>query len=296
MYFCIKAKVDRLILIKYANIIKMKKFDFSLLFVITILLLSCEKSVEDPAQMLLAKAKEQYAINDYNRVKMYIDSISVAYPKAYKTRREAELLRREVMLKEKQRDVEYFTNVYNTLVQRRDSLVTGFVFTKEGQYQDIGNYTVASQALVLNQFNSFLRASVREDGDAYLASYYRGAKIAHKTLKVSTDDGFVICEKPMLSRSYWNYGVYNERREFRYGADDGLMDFIASSTTPLKVQLIGDIGKFEYVLRAEDVVAVKRIIEFSNLLKTLEEAHTMLDEAQRSLDFLIKSQQRSQNN
>ena len=274
----------------------MKKIYLLLLLVATALFLSCEKSVEEPARQLLAEAKELYAENDYNSARSLIDSISVAYPKAYKTRREAEVLRREVMLKEKQRDVEYFTTMYEMLTERRDTLVADFVFNKDAQYQDMGYYTMPSQAIALNPFNCFLRASVKENGEAYLASYYRGAKIAHKTLKVSSGDSFVTCDKPFISRSYWYLGGYNERREFRYGADNGIMDFIASATEPIKVELFGDQGKYEYILRDEDVTAIKRVIELSNLLKMVEEARSMRDEAQRSLDFLIKSQQRSQQN
>ena len=272
----------------------MKKIHLSLLLVATALLFSCEKSVEEPARLLLAEAKELYAGSDYNSARSIIDSISVAYPKAYKTRREAEVLRREVMLKEKQRDVEYFASMYNMLAERRDTLVTGFTYNKDAQYQDMGYYTVPSQAIALNPFNCFLRASVKENGDAYLASYYRGAKIAHKTLKVSSGDSFVTCDRPFISRSYWYLGGYNERREFRYGADDGIMDFIASATGPVKVELFGEQGKYEYMLRDEDVTAIKRVIELSNLLKMVEEACAMRDEAQRALEFLIKSQQRSQ--
>lgn len=278
------------------NINAMKKLHLLLLLAATYTLFSCEKSIEEPARLLLAEAQELYAADEYNSARILIDSISMTYPKAYKTRREAEILRREVMLKEKQRDVEYFTGMYDVLVERRDSIVTGFTFNKDAQYQDMGYYTVPSQAIALNPFNSFLRASVKENGDAYLASYYRGAKISHKTLKVSSGESFVICENPFSSRSYWYLGVYNERRDYRYGADDGVMDFIASATDPVKVNISGEQGKYEYMLRDDDVKAIKRVIELSNLLKMVEEARSMRDEAQRSLDFLIKSQQRSQDN
>ncbi len=278
------------------NINAMKKLHLLLLLTATFTLFSCEKSIEEPARLLLAEARELYAADEYNSARILIDSISMTYPKAYKTRREAEILRREVMLKEKQRDVEYFTGMYDVLVERRDSLVTGFTFNKDAQYQDMGYYTVPSQAIALNPFNSFLRASVKENGDAYLASYYRGAKISHKTLKVSSGESFVICENPFSSRSYWYLGVYNERRDYRYGADDGVMDFIASATDPVKVNISGEQGKYEYMLRDDDAKAIKRVIELSNLLKMVEEARSMRDEAQRSLDFLIKSQQRSQDN
>ena len=279
---------------RYEYIYTMKKLHLSLLIVAASILFSCEKSVEESARLLLAEARGLYALNEYNTARMLIDSLSLTYPKAYKTRREAELLRREVMLKEKQRDVEYFTGMCDALSSKRDSLVAGFVFNKEGQYQDMGYYTVPSQAIALNPFNNFLRASVRENGDAYLTSYYRGAKIAHKTLKVSAGDSFVVCDEPFSSRSYWYLGTYNERRDYRYGADNGIMDYISSASSPVKVEISGEQGKYEYMLRGEDAVAIRRVIELSNLLKMLNEANTMRDEAQRALDFLIKSQQRSQ--
>lgn len=274
----------------------MKNIHSLLLSLFAVMLLSCEKSIEEPARQLLAEANDFFATNDYNNAKILIDSISITYPKAYKTRRDAEILRREVMLKEKQRDVEYFTSMYEMLSERRDSLVTEFAYNKDSQHQDMGYYTVPSQAIALNPFNCFLRASVKENGDAYLTSYYRGAKIAHKRLKISSGDGFVACEAPFSSRSYWQLGVYNERRDYRYGDDNGVMDYIASVESPVKVEISGEQGKYEYMLREEDATAIKRVIELSNLLKMVEEAGVMRDEAQRALDFLIKSQQRSQEN
>ncbi|MBO7271810.1 MAG: hypothetical protein J6U89_02925, partial [Bacteroidaceae bacterium] len=101
----------------------MKKIHSLLLLLFAVMLFSCEKSIEEPARQLLAEANEFFATNDYNNAKILIDSISITYPKAYKTRRDAEILRREVMLKEKQRDVEYFTSMYEMLSERRDSLV-----------------------------------------------------------------------------------------------------------------------------------------------------------------------------
>lgn len=285
MYFCVN---------EYYN--TMNRLCLSLLLSAALFLVSCEKSVEEPARRLLDQAKELYAGSEYNAARLIIDSISVTYPKAYKTRREAEILRREVMLKEKQRDVEYFASMYGMLVAKRDSVVAGFSFTKDAQYQDMGYYTVPSQAIALNPFNNFLRASVKENGDALLTSFYRGARISHNTVKVSAGDSFVECSTPFSSRTYKYLGVNNERRDYRYGNDGGIMDFIAAAPSPVTVELKGEHGRYEYTLRPEDVAAVRRVIELSNLLKSAEEARSMRDEAQRSLDFLLKSQLRSQEN
>ena len=264
-----------------------------LLFCVAALFLSCEESVEGRAMLLLEEAKAESNAGNYNTAKLLIDSISVTYPKAYKTRREAELLRRSVMLVEKERDVLFYTSSLESLAVQKDSLLRDFDFNKDSHYQDMGYYTIPSQAMKLNPFNNFLRAYVKENGDAYLTSFYRGKRIAHYQVRISTGDNFVECDKPFQSRSYKELGVYNERRDYKYGNDAGLMDFVSSSGGPFKVELIGEYGKFEYTMRYEDAVAITQVLELSGLLKAMEEVRLLRDEAQRALDFLRKSQERS---
>lgn len=272
----------------------MKKIQFiPLLLFLAFILSSCEKSVEEPARILLGKAQTLYEAGNYNSAKQTIDSMGIAYPKAYKTRREGEILRRQIMLDEKQRDVAYFTALYDSLAVQRDNMVKSFTLNKISKYQDEGFYFVPSQAMGANPFNTFLRAIVKESGDAYLISLYRGTKIGHNTVKVSSGDSFVICDNPLLSRSYKEYGVYNERRDYKYGNDGGVMDFIATADGPIKVELLGGNEKYRYTLRNEDAIAVRQILELSNLLKAVHETSAMRDEAQRALDFLLKSQERS---
>ena len=272
----------------------MKKIHFIPLFLFSALLLSsCEKSVEEPARLLLVKAQGLYDAGNYNSAKQVIDSMGISYPKAYKTRREGEVLRRQIMLDEKRRDVQYFTALYDSLIVQRDEMVKSFTLNKKSKYQDEGFYFVPSQSLGANPFNTFLRAIVKESGDVYLISLYRGTKIGHNAVKVSSGDSFVICDKPLLSRSYKEYGVYNERRDYKYGNDGGIMDFIATADGPIKVELLGGTEKYRYILRNEDAVAVRQILELSVLLKAVQETSVMRDEAQRALDFLLKSQERS---
>lgn len=272
----------------------MKKRYFIPFFLLSALLLSsCEKSVEEPARVLLEKARSLYDAGNYNSAKLTIDSMGISYPKAYKTRREGEVLRRQIMLDEKRRDVQYFTALYDSLIVQRDEMAKSYTLNKKSKYQDEGFYFVPSQAMGANPFNTFLRAIVKESGDVYLISLYRGTKIGHNTVKVSSGDSFVICDKPLLSRSYKEYGVYNERRDYKYGNDGGIMDFIATADGPIKVELLGGTEKYRYILRNEDAVAVRQILELSVLLKAVQETSVMRDEAQRALDFLLKSQERS---
>lgn len=272
----------------------MKKIHVISLFLFSALLLSsCEKSVEEPARLLLAKAQGLYDAGNYNSAKQAIDSMGVAYPKAYKTRREGEILRRKIMLDEKQRDVAYFSALYDSLAAQRDVAVQSFTFNKRTKYQEQGFYSVPSQSMSANPFNTFLRAIVKEDGDAYIVSFYRGKIISHNTVRVSSGDSFVVCDAPFSSRSYKEMGVNTERRDYKYGRDGGIMDFISAADGALKVELLGSAGSYEYTLRNDDAVAVRRILELSVVLKALHETAGMRDEAQRALDFLLKSQERS---
>lgn len=264
-----------------------------LLLLLAAVLVSCEDSVEKPAMELLEEARKEYAAGNYNTARLIIDSLSLTHPKAYKTRREAELLRREVMLDEKQRDVVFYEESLISLAAQRDSLAQTLTLNKDSRYQGTGIYSVPSQAISLNPFNSFLRATVKENGETYITSLYRGKRIAHKSVKVSSGDSFVDCSVPFLTRSYKEAGVYNERVDFKYGADGGIMDFIAASSGPFKVKLEGGYGTFEYTLRHDDVLAISQILELSKVLRAIEETREMGKEAKRALDFLRVSQERS---
>lgn len=263
------------------------------IFAVALLLGACESSVEEGARALLDKAGNEYSAGNYNAARILIDSIKTAYPKAYKTRREAELMRREVLLKEKKRDLAFYKETIASLVSQRDSISKGLTYNKDSRFQDEGVYTAPSQAMALNPFSSFLRASVKENGDTYITSFYRGKRISHKSVRVSAGDNFVDCKVPFLTRSYKEHGVYNERLDFKYGADGGIMDFIAASAGPFKVKLEGSNGDYEYTLRHDDVLAISEVLALSKVLRAIEDTRKMEGEAQRALEFLIRSQERS---
>ena len=79
----------------------MRKYSFLSLFLLLSILLSCEEKVENPALSLLEEAKKECELGNFNNARILLDSLSATYPEAYKTRREAEIFRREVMIKEK---------------------------------------------------------------------------------------------------------------------------------------------------------------------------------------------------
>jgi hypothetical protein len=119
-------------------------------------ILSCASKVEEPAEDLLARARTEYENGRYNNARILLDSIKIVSPKAYKTLREAEILRRETMIKEKERDIVFFEEELQRLVAVKDSLAAQLVFSKDKKYQDQGYYTDKSQAISQNTKNNFL--------------------------------------------------------------------------------------------------------------------------------------------
>lgn len=260
------------------------------------LFFSCGEKAEDPAAALLEEARKECEAGNFNNARMLLDSLSATHPTAYKTRREAEIFRREVMIKEKERDVLYFTSEIERLSACRDSLVSSFTFNKNSRYQDTGYYTSPLQPIASNATSTYLRASVNEDGTAFIVSFYRGRAIEHTTVKVSSNGYYAVCDKPYSSRSYREYGVYSERRDYKYGEDGGIMDFIAAGEAPFVVELLGGSSSHTYTLRASDVEAIKAVAGLAVLLRDITRQRQLLSDAQISLEILRRNSEISKQN
>ena len=257
------------------------------------LMFSCVSNVEDPAEDLLSRARKEYEGGNYNNTRMLIDSIRIVSPKAYKTLREAEKLRREAMKKECERNVVFYENALQSLTATRDSIAAEFDFNFDKRYQNKGYYTVSSQAMAQNVYNNFLRASVHEDGAMYLTSFYRGKSIRHKCVKLSSGDAYVSCDKPFLERNYKDLGVNNERRDYKYGEDGGLIEFVLLAEDAIEVELSGANGKVNYTLRPADAAAIFKAYELSLAICAVKRAEDLLGQARYTLEFLKRSEVRS---
>ena len=266
----------------------------AVLFAVTALFaFSCVSKVEDPAEELLARARVEYESGNYNNTRVLLDSIKIVSPKAYKTLREAEILRREAMKKECERNVAFYESELQSLIAARDSLAATFDFNFDKRYQNKGYYTAPSQAIAQNVYNNFLRASVHEDGAMYLTSFYRGKSIRHKCVKLSAGDTYVMCDKPFLERNYKDLGVNNERRDYKYGEDGGLIEFVLLTEDAIEVELSGANGKVNYTLRPADAAAIRKAYELSLAINAVRRAEDLLGEARYMLEFLKKSEARS---
>lgn len=257
-----------------------------------ILFAACGESVDSKAGKLLQQANEAYAAGEYQSAKLMIDSIRNSYPTAFEARRGALNLMRDVELAEQQRSLDHCNVMIAALSARRDSMLVNFEYEKDSRYQNEGSYIHASQANRLNVFNSLLRARTTESGRAFITSVYRGKRISQHTVKVSAGDSYASCDKAFSAHTYRNLGINNERLDFIYGEDGGIMDFISLATQPITVQLTGSDGNHSYALRGEDAKAVAQVVELSRVLKAIAEHREMAAEAQRHIDFVKKSRER----
>ena len=255
-------------------------------------LVSCGESAEQSAANLLQQADAAYATGNFQSAKIFIDSIRVTYPDVIDVRRKARELKRSVELAEQQRTLDYCRESLAKLEARRDSLLPSFEYEADKRYQDEGSYIVPSQSLRLNVFNSLLRARVTESGKAYITSIYRGKRIAHRSVKVSSGESYVSCSEPFMSHTFRNLGVNNERLDFIAGEDGGLMGFIATAHGPLTVELEGELGKYSYTLRESDAKAIASVLELSMVLSAIAEFKEVAAEAERHITFVEKARER----
>ena len=241
-----------------------------------------EKAVEGDAKELLAQTKAAVEAKEYNKAKMLMDSIRRTYPKAFKTLCEVEDLYHKVLVDEKMRDVAFCESELEKMIVLRDSLIKKFDYRKDSKYEDF------SQAISKNANNCFMRATVNEDAEAVITSYYRGKRIGYKKIKVASGGTFVEVDVKSADRPWTGkeYGSYVERYGFKLGNDGGIMKFIANTQDKVVVELVGESTLHTYELRDSDVKAIREVLELQKLLASIKEMRGMLDEARYALAYL----------
>ena len=261
------------------------------IFAAALISVSCGEDIERSAQALIDEARAAYEVQDYAGAKLLLDSMKSTYPKAFKARRQALQLSRDVELGEQERSLSYYTKQLEQLEQTRDNMLAAFVLDKDSRYQDIGYYMLPEQTIKNNVGNSYLRAQVSEKGVAMITSIYRGKAISHTTLRVSCGDSYAVCEAPKSKYSSKHLGVTTERISYVHGEDGGIMDFVANGDGPFTVELSGK-GKFNYTLRKSDAEAVKSVLELTRVIQAVESMRELRDEAARHIEFVKRSKEK----
>lgn len=257
-----------------------------------LLLVGCKENEDKQAGKVLASAESAYSAGQYQEAKNLIDSIRTAYPKAFETRKAGIVLMQKVELAEMERTIAFQDSLIAQCKEQIEACRSRFVFEKDEQYQDLGVYSVASQALEKNIGRNYLKATVDEKGRLNLVSNWSGsAYIHHRQVRLSVGDNYV--DTPVSDDVYEfkDLGVCYEKCNFTDGKDGGASAFIAmNSDSKISVTLKGEKQTVKSEVSAADRQAIKDVYSLSLLLKSKEEAEQTKDEAQRRIQF-IKSKQ-----
>ena len=258
-------------------------------------LVSCEESIEQKAAHHLDNAKQAFSMGNYNVAKQEIDSIKILYPKAFETRRQGIRLMQQIEEAEQLRAIEYEDSIIALAQAAFDKIKAGYAFEKDERYQDIGLYTIKSQAPQRNTDRTYIRAQVDELGRMTLISNYRGSSyIHHDWLKLSVGDVYVDTPESKDRHEFTDLGVYYEWLSFINGNDGGAAAFISANkdaniTYTLYRKTGPDSSRPVYrnlKLNKDDRYAISSLYELSQVLLTLNEHKNLREEADRHLKFI----------
>lgn len=263
-------------------------------------IVSCEENIEQKAGRHLDNAKEAFSIGNYNLAKQEIDSIRILYPKAFETRRQGIKLMQQVEEAEQLRAIEYEDSMVVAATAAFEKIKGNYVFEKDEQYQDIGLYTIKSQAPNRNIDRTYIRAQVDEQGRMTLISSYRGSSyIHHDWIKLSVGDNYVDTPVSDDRHEFTDLGIYYERLSFINGNDGGAAAFISANkdadiTYTLYRKTGPDSSRPVYrnlKLNKNDRYAIAQLYDLSLILLSLNEHKNLRDEAERHLMFIRSKMQ-----
>ena len=256
---------------------------------------ACEESIEQKATHHLDHAKEAFSIGNFNVAKQEIDSIKILYPKAFEARKQGIKLMQQIEEAEQMRIIEYEDSMIAVAQATFEQIKANYAFEKDERYQDIGLYTIKSQAPQRNTDRTYIRAQVDELGRMTLISSYRGSSyIHHDWLKLTVGDVYVDTPESNDRHEFEDLGVYYEWLSFINGNDGGAAAFISANkdeniTFTLYRKTGPDSSRPVYrnlKLNKDDRYAIAKLYDLSLVLLSLNEHKNLRDEAQRHLIFI----------
>ena len=168
-----------------------------------------------------------------------------------------------------------------------------FVFEKDAEYQNIGNYLHPSQVIEKNLHRSFLRFLVDETGQMTMTSIYCGASnIHHISVKVVAPDGS-FAETPASKDSYEtsDLGEKIEKSDYKLGEDGNAIGFIyLNKDKNIKVNYQGE-RSYSTTMTPADRQAAASVYELSQLLSSITQIKKEMEEANLKIEFVKRKMQ-----
>lgn len=249
---------------------------------------SCGENIEEKAGVHLENARTAFKGGNFNLAKQEIDSIRILYPKAFESRRQALELMQKVEEAEQIRSIAYEDSIISSAAAAFESMKDNFVYEKDERYQDIGIFTVRSQAVTRNVSRNYLRGQVDEQGHMTLVSNWTGKSYVHHD-RLRLESGGTFVETPACGdrHEFTDLGIAYERCSFTHGKDGGAAAFIAANrNSRIEVSQIAEKYSFRMVMMESDRQAIAQLYDLSQVLLTLYEHQNIRQEAERRLQFV----------
>jgi hypothetical protein len=268
---------------------QMKKMNgikgFFFLLAVILLPAGCGKTKDAHAE--LEHVRTLYETGHYAAAKTAIDTLRLRYPREIDVLRDALTLMRLVERSESERNIAYCDSLTPIRAAEAEVLKKAFVFEKNEDYEDIGNYIWKQQTVERNVERSYIRCGVNETGEIYLASVYFGRRpIRHSSLKISTPDGAYATTASIPYDGGMNYRFTddgNTTEVVTYRGDHCLeaVRFIcnADAKARIKAEYTGG-NAYALYLGENDRKAICTTLELAAVLNDL---HVMQREKEKSL-------------
>ena len=271
----------------------MKKYNLYTLSAITFAMImsSCNGDAKK-AQERLDKAQSYYEQGDFFSARNEIDSIRALYPKEVDALKNALELMRKVDFKESERNLAYCDSLLPIRMQEVEDLKKGFVFEKDSDYQEIGNYIWKQQTIERNVQRCYIRCGVDERGEMYLESVYFGGKpINHTGIRLSAG-GDLFAETASIpydggiNYRFKDMGNTTEVVTYKGDAGKDAVQFIYdNSDKRIKVEYTG--GKPYVIYIAEgDKKALTATYNLASVLSDIDHLKTEKQKAEKKQAYL----------
>lgn len=199
---------------------------------------------------------------------------------------------RKVDFKESERNLAYCDSLLPIRMQEVEDLKKGFVFEKDSDYQEIGNYIWKQQTIERNVQRCYIRCGVDERGEMYLASVYFGGKpINHTGIRLSAG-GDLFAETASIpydggiNYRFKDMGNTTEVVTYKGDAGKDAVQFIYdNSDKRIKVEYTG--GKPYVIYIAEgDKKALTATYNLASVLSDIDHLKTEKQKAEKKQAYL----------
>lgn len=270
----------------------MKKF--VAILILPVLFTACKDNSGEKAAMRLANARKAIENGDFNSAKKEIDSIKILYPTAFEARKEGIKIMQQIEEDEQLQTLAYLDSLLAEKQQKFEDIKGNFVFEKNPEYQETGNYFWPTQVVEKNLHRSYLRFQVNEKGALIMTSIYCGQRnIHHVAVKVTAPDG-TFAETPASDDIYetTDMGEKIEKADYRMGSDGNVAGFIyLNKDNNIRVEYIGE-RKYATTMSASDRKAAAGLYELSQILSGIEQIKKDRKEAAIKIEFIKRNREK----